>query len=263
MTPYRAKKRLGQNFLKSPEITQRIIELVNPEPNDLIIEIGPGRGALTRKLAESKARVVAVEFDRDLIGYLRKLAKRFGNVEVVPQDFLTFEPPPEKFKLVGNLPFNITSPVIEWAQQYRESIAQACLMVQKEMARRLGSSPGSRDWSPLAIFTRLSFAVEVCFDVSPRHFTPPPKVTSTVVRLWPRQKVEVSHPDRFEKLVRLSFKQRRKTLLNNLLGELPVKREVMTEILGEAGLDQRSRAEHVTIEQFLQLTNVLVGRNIL
>ena len=260
MPAYHAKKRLGQNFLQSKAVIDRVIELVAPEPDDAIVEIGPGQGALTLPLAASGATVWAVEFDRDLIGYLSALLSGHRNVHLINGDFLKFNPTAQqldRFKLVGNLPYNITSPVIDWCLRYRENLVSAVLMVQKELGARISASPGSKDWSPLAIFTQSAFTVERMFDVAPTNFRPKPEVTSTVIKLTPIHdgRTEVSGP--FERVVRASFGHRRKTLLNNLVSALASDTRLTAEILAELGLAARTRAEELSIDQFLTLTAAL------
>jgi len=266
VSDYRAKKRLGQNFLKSKAIVDRVLGLVAPGKNDCIVEIGPGRGALTMPLAESSASVWAIEFDRDLILYLASLLTNYPNVRLINGDFLDFDPTAanlDRFKLVGNLPFNITSPVLDWCLKYRDRLECAVLMVQRELGARIAGSPGSKDWSPLAIFTQSAFRVERCFDVAPSHFIPVPEVTSTVLRLIPHAKPLVPVSTQFEKVVRASFRQRRKLLVNNLIPEVIPDGFTATEILNKIGLGGKARAEEVTIEQFLQLTTELLERKLI
>jgi len=266
MSTLRPKKRLGQHFLKSPDIVKKILDLIEPRADQTIVEIGPGRGALTFPLVASGAEVVAIEFDRDAARYLsRRLAKK-SNLKVVNQDFLTFEPDSVglvKFTLVGNLPFNITSPVIDWAINHRSMIESACFMVQKEMAARLCAEPNSKDWSPLSIFTQLHFEVVHCFDVAPEHFQPKPKVTSTVITLTPKEKVQIKHSAQFEKVVRTSFRHRRKLLINNLVPDIISQAQAAREILRKLGLPENCRAEQLTTTQFLTLTERLIARKIL
>jgi 16S rRNA (adenine1518-N6/adenine1519-N6)-dimethyltransferase len=257
---YRAKKRLGQNFLKTRSVIDRVIAELDLKARDTVVEIGPGRGALTLPLAESGATVCAVEFDRDLQGYLQALMKTYPRVEILAQDFLTFTPDQlkaDRFKLIGNLPYNITSPVVDWCLKYRDRIEIAVLMVQKELGERLAAEPGSRDWSPLSIFTRLGFEVEARFEVAPKHFRPAPQVTSTVLRLTPRAKSTPIGPE-FDRVVRAAFKQRRKQLVNNLVVGLSAAPESIREVLEKLLLDPKARAESLTIDQFLQLTETLV-----
>ena len=254
MSGYRAKKRLGQNFLKSSEVIAGIVAQLDLDENSTVIEIGSGRGSLTLPLAESGARVIAVEFDQDLIGYLGKLMRKFKNVEVVRADFLTYQPAIENYRVVGNIPYNISSPVIDWLVAHRGSVEMAALMVQKEVASRLAASPGSKDWSPLAIFTQLEFDVRIAFEVPPDSFSPPPEVTSAVVVLTPRPRIETGNRQHFETIVRAAFKQRRKQLVNNLSAEFENSSEQVLRALESVGVAPTARAEQLTIEQFIKLT---------
>lgn len=265
MPTYHAKKRLGQNFLKTKPVIDRVVSLVAPEPKDVIVEIGPGRGALTLPLAESGATIWAVEFDRDLMGYLTSLLSKHPNVHLVNDDFLKFDPDLEKlddFKLVGNLPYNITSPVLDWCLKYQTRILRAVLMVQRELGARIAASSGTRDWSPLSIFTQSAFEVESVFDVAPSHFHPRPEVTSSVLKLTPRPINPAVATGQFERVVRMSFLHRRKTLANNLVPDLIPNTSFAQEILAEIGLPVKIRAEEVSIDRFLTLTAVLGKHNL-
>jgi 16S rRNA (adenine1518-N6/adenine1519-N6)-dimethyltransferase len=260
---YRAKKRLGQNFLKSSEVIDKIIESINLQPEDTIIEIGPGRGALTLPLAETGAKIIAVEYDRDLKGYLGKLLSKYSNVELIHGDFLEYVPTVIDYILVGNLPYNISSPVIEWATRNHNDIKDCYLMMQKEVADRLNSTPGSKDWSPLAIMTKIYFKVFSLFEIAPKHFKPQPKVTSSLVKLEP-QEIKTNTDFRlFEKVVRYSFQQRRKTLMNNLVPTIIKTSDEANIIFDKLDLSSKSRAEQLTVEQFLNLTDLLMKHNIL
>jgi 16S rRNA (adenine1518-N6/adenine1519-N6)-dimethyltransferase len=257
---YHAKKRLGQNFLKTDSVIDRVIGLVGPKPEDTIVEIGPGRGALTLPLTDSGATVWAVEFDRDLIGYLTALLRDRSNVKLIHDDFLNFDPaqvPSEHFKLVGNLPFNITSPVIDWCLRYLPRLSCAVLMVQRELGARIAASPGGKDWSPLSILTQMVFDVEQVFDVAPSNFHPRPEVTSTVLKLTPRAVARPELPAGFERVVRASFRQRRKLLANNLGSEIDADHATLAAVLAESGLPGTARAEGISIDQFLTLTQAL------
>ena len=260
MSRDRAKKRFGQNFLTSGEIITKIIEAIAPRAGDTIIEVGPGKGALTIPLAESGAKIIAVEFDRDLADYAKDCLKKFTNVTVVQMDFLKFEPNEfalSNFKLCGNLPFNITSPVIDWIVLHRSQIQRAVIMMQKEVALRLASKPNSKDWSPLAIFTQLHFDIQILFNVGPQHFIPSPKVTSAVVELTPKVSHEIQNYSEFEQLVRTSFRQRRKQLMNNLVPILIPTVPAAEEIFEQLGLNRKIRAEEISTETFLELTKLL------
>ena len=263
MSRYRAKKRLGQNFLKTASVISKIIEAIAPQDKQHIIEIGSGRGALTLPLAESGVPLVAVEFDSDLIGYLTKLMEKYPHVTIVNLDFLTYEPEIENYTLVGNLPYNITSPVIEYACEHIDQIESAYFMTQKEVAVRVCSQPGTKDWSPLAIFSQLYFDINLLFDISPKHFSPPPQVTSSLIELLPKAKREIEQREVFTALVRQAFHQRRKTLLNNLVPAVTGDAEVVRKLLAQSELDEKVRAEQVSTEQFLTLTNLFVKHKLI
>ncbi|MEA3296626.1 MAG: 16S rRNA (adenine(1518)-N(6)/adenine(1519)-N(6))-dimethyltransferase RsmA [candidate division Zixibacteria bacterium] len=266
MSRYHPKKRLGQNFLKSDEIIRRIVDLVNPRSGQVLVEIGPGQGALTLPLARSGATIVAVEIDNDLIGYLEKSLGQYENVRIVNQDFLLFDPVEtgiDKFTLVGNLPYHISSPVMEWIAKRSRMLEQVFLMVQKEVAERLCSSPGSKGWSPLSIFTQLLFDVTNCFTVRPVHFHPRPKVSSTVIKLTPKEELEIRYRTEFERVVRYSFRQRRKLLKNNLVPEIITDTDTALEYFAKVDLPSNTRAEQVTTEHFLKLTDLLVSERYL
>jgi 16S rRNA (adenine1518-N6/adenine1519-N6)-dimethyltransferase len=263
---YRAKKRLGQNFLKSETVINRLIELVDPIRHSTIVEIGPGRGAITLPLAVAGATIAAVEFDRDLIPYLTKLLAKYGNVRIIHDDFLKCVPDDfgrEPFYLVGNLPYNITSPVVEWICRHRSRLLGACLMVQKEVALRLTATPPGKDWSPLSIFTQLYFAAEYCFQVAPSGFTPQPQVSSAVLRLVPAAARDIPHPCAFEAVVRQAFERRRKTLVNNLVPDIIPDSSAAVSLIGRLGWPANTRAEQLTTEQFLELTDSLVTNGFL
>jgi 16S rRNA (adenine1518-N6/adenine1519-N6)-dimethyltransferase len=260
VSPYRAKKRLGQHFLKSDAIVARIVELADLRPSETVLEIGPGRGRLTLPLAETGARVVAVEFDRDLLGYLTKLISGYPNVEILHTDFLTMEPSAHglnQFTLVGNIPYNITSPVMAWCVRHQQRMRKGLLMVQKEMALRIAGKPGSKGWSPLAINTQVRFDVAVSLEVAARHFNPPPAVTSAVIELTPHTRPLGVPYEKLDRVTRAAFQQRRKMLVNNLAPELLSDPEAGREVLERLGLPTNVRAEQMTIEQFVRLTLAL------
>ena len=266
MAPYHPKKRLGQNFLESEDVIRRVVELVDANAGATVIEIGPGRGALTLPLARTGVRLLAVEFDRDLISYLEKLTKKQINVEIINTDFLRYEPNPEsipRFTLVGNIAYNITSPVLEWCARYRDRISRVVLMLQKELAARVCSKPGSRDWSPLAVFTQLYFDVRYCFDVPASSFRPEPKVSSAVITLSAMERAIKTDLSSMQRVVRAAFRHRRKLLMNNLIPDIIPSASVAGEIAAELSLSDTCRAEEMSIDLFLKLTDCLISRNIL
>lgn len=262
MSSYRPRKRFGQHFLASSDILNRLLSLIIPQDDQLIVEIGPGRGVLTRPLVRTGARLIAVEFDRDLFAELQDELGDNDRVEIVNTDFVKWQPPEQRFRLVGNIPYNITSPVIDWCCRYRERIIDVHLMVQRELARRLAASPGSKDWSPLSIVSQLHFEVKGEFDVPPDAFDPPPEVVSAVVTLRP---TETPLPDDYPELarvVRASFAQRRKTLLNNLVPSFHQNAARIRAVLEALELPASVRAEELSIDQFLRLTRILARDSI-
>lgn len=264
MSSVHAKKRFGQHFLISDKIITGIVNLIEPDNDIPIIEIGPGRGALTVPLSQKKAAVLAVEYERSAYRHLEKTISG-SKVTLINKDFLALTDDDIRFKqykLVGNLPYNITSPVIDWAVRHHGEILMAVFMLQKEVALRLTSSSGSRHWSPMAIMTQLYYKVEYCFDVSPRNFEPPPKVNSAVVKLTPKKKVPVRHYREFEKVVRSSFRQRRKLLVNNLVPEIIVDSITARDLVKQTGLKENVRAEEVPTDKFLELTERIVEHKI-
>ena len=264
MAELRARKRFGQNFLVAGPTIAKIVGLINPQAGEHIIEVGPGRGALTFPMADSGAHVYAVEIDRDLVAYLREQSSERDNVTIIEGDFLAYEPPDDfkRFVLVGNLPYNITSPTVDWCVRYHERIERIVFMVQAELAARLCGKPGSKDWSPLSIFTQMLFDVKQCFKVGPGNFRPQPKVQSAIITLTPRGEDGITPTPEMDRVVRTAFKHRRKMLVNNLTQEIVPDHDIAVEVLGEIGLKASCRAEELTIDQFLTLTELLRARKL-
>ena len=266
MTKSRLKKRFGQHLLIEAATINRIIELVAPAPGMTILEIGPGQGAITIPMAETGATVYAVEFDRDMVKDLSRTLQRYDNATVIERDILKFDPavlPPGGMTIAGNLPYNITSPIIEWIVSNRSLVDRAVLMMQREVAERLSAGPGGKDWAPISIFTQLHFKIDFQFKVSPSHFEPPPGVWSAVVTLEPVEPPAIKYYAAFDKLVRAAFIRRRKQIVNNLTAAFPVANAVCREILEECGLDVQIRAEQVTTGEFIKLTDLFVSRNLI
>jgi len=235
-------QKLGQHFLIKGSILQRIAAAACPDPVPLVIEIGPGRGALTEKLLERAERVVAIELDPYLVEHLR--AKFDSRLEVVHSDVLEADltqwgPAP----IVGNLPYYITSPILE--RVVRLDFPRAVFLMQKEVAERLAAGPGSRNYGYLTVQTALFARIRMLFGVKPGAFQPPPKVDSAVVLLEPRD-TPVENPDKFLEFVSACFRQKRKTLRNNLAAVYG--KELLDELPG-AG----KRAEQLSIEDLIAL----------
>ncbi|MBN4056678.1 ribosomal RNA small subunit methyltransferase A [bacterium AH-315-J21] len=270
MNDFRAKKRFGQHLLRFPADARRIAGLLRDKTGEdpkTIIEIGPGGGALTMELVAMypASEIIAIEFDRDLLQSLEKQFAGADNLRFIQQDIVTVDLSEiaKDAYVVGNLPYNISAPIMQWTLSQRSSIGKVVYMLQREVARRLCSSPNSKDWSPLAIQTQLRFNVEPGFDLAPERFTPPPKVHSSVFTLTPRSTVE-NYPEfaedsatEFEKLVRNAFGSRRKTLVNNLMGKYKYSRTEVTAMLKALGFDERIRAEQLSINDFVKLLRAL------
>jgi 16S rRNA (adenine1518-N6/adenine1519-N6)-dimethyltransferase len=251
------KKRYGQHFLSDRNILQRIVRLAAISHVDTVLEIGPGAGALTRELAAAAQRVVAIEIDRDLIPQLR--AQMAATVEIVEADALDadFEKlAGDRFHVVGNLPYNVATPLLKRFIDYRANILDVTIMLQKEVAERIRAKPGSSDYGPLSVLVQYYAKPVWGFTVPPGAFTPRPKVDSAVLRLeW---KPGVRDARDFTDFVHRAFGSRRKKLANNL-GVIFAgrQRDEILEALKGAGVSPDARAETLTIEQFLHVYNQL------
>jgi 16S rRNA (adenine1518-N6/adenine1519-N6)-dimethyltransferase len=256
---------LGQHFLKSRGVLEKIVSLVDPQKDDLILEIGAGKGALTIPLAERGGSIIAVEKDPNLASYLRQIS--LPNLHVVEGDVLTlgFRDLLKKenagvshIKVAGNLPYSISSPLLFKIIQEREALERCVLLIQKEVAERICAGPGTKKYAPISILVSIYFLAGIHFIVAPGAFAPPPRVDSAVLSLTRRPKpLFPVYDDRpFLAFLRKCFGQRRKTLFNNLTAAgYPAAR------LGEAfvaiGLERKVRPEHVDIGSFVALCNFL------
>lgn len=254
------KKRFSQVFLADKKIVRKIVDLLEITEEDTVFEIGSGRGTLTEPIAKTGARLFSFEIDRDLIDNLEKKFKKFENVSIINQDFLETDPTKYfdgKFKLIGNIPYDITSPLLDWMIQYQELISLAVITTQKELAQRIASKPGGRSWAPISIFCQCAFDVQSVFDISPKAFYPPPKITSSTMAFKPREKYQIDDRAYFEKIVRQSFLHRRKQLVNNL-SQLPeIEKSKLEDILSEINLNKNCRAEQIDIKGFIRLAEML------
>ena len=251
------RKRLGQHFLTDPRILRRIVDFADPGAGSTVVEIGPGRGHLTRVLAERAGRVIAIEVDPDLAGPLR--AAMPPNVEILGRDALEIDFPAlagEAYAVVANLPYNIATPLIERFIQARKRISSVTVLVQKEVAERILASPGTRVYGPLSVGIQHYAIPKGGFQVAPGAFRPPPKVHSRVVRLdW---RAHVADVPGFRTFVGGAFSSRRKKLFNNLIAMFPGKgKEELAAALTACGLPPDIRPEGLTPGQFLALWRIL------
>lgn len=257
MSAHHPRKRFGQHFLRDRGVIGRIVDALTPRPGETIVEIGPGEGALTRALIERVVPLHAVELDRDLAAHLRD---QFPSDQLVVHqaDALDFNfrglaPPGRSLRLVGNLPYNISTPLLFHLLDQTDCIHDMLFMLQKEVVDRLAARPDTGDYGRLSVMIQLRLRAEPLFDVAPRAFFPPPKVESTVVRLTSHATppVQLHRPEAFTQLVKAAFASRRKTLRNNL------KTVITGDRLGALGIDPNRRAETLTLEEFARIANAL------
>lgn len=254
-----AKKSLGQHFLHERHYIDRIVQAVDPKPGDTLVEIGPGQGAITFPLLRRHGALTAIEFDRDLIAPLTAAAQGVGELTIIHRDVLSVDftelAAGRTLRLVGNLPYNLSSPILFHALDHAASIADMHFMLQKEVVDRMAAGPGSKVYGRLSVMLQAYCEVTPLFVVPPGAFSPPPKVDSAVVRLVPRDpaRIEVRDPKRLEAVVRAAFGQRRKTLRNALSGVCEV-----TQIEA-AGIRPDARAEQVAVRDFIALANLPHG----
>jgi 16S rRNA (adenine1518-N6/adenine1519-N6)-dimethyltransferase len=248
-------RRLGQHFLRAAWV-ERLLRVIDPRPNEVFLEIGPGTGALTLPLAARSARVVAVEIDANLAARLRGRAP--ANVEIVEADALkadlaAFAPPGAR--LVGNLPYYISSPLLRRFLDLRGRVRDVHVLLQEEVARRVASPPGSKEYGILSVLYALWTDTDLPLRVPPGAFDPPPKVSSALLRarMRPRPRAEVLNPEGFHRLLEAAFARRRRTLENNLQDSyLNLK-----EHLKLLNIEGSRRAETLSVEEFARLANGL------
>jgi 16S rRNA (adenine1518-N6/adenine1519-N6)-dimethyltransferase len=253
-----AKKHLGQHFLHERGIIDKIVLAVNPQPGDRLVEIGPGQGAITFPLLDRHHALTVIEFDRDLIAPLTAAARAHGELTVIHRDVLEVDftalasETDGQIRLVGNLPYNLSSPILFHALDHAAAIRDMHFMLQKEVVDRMAAAPGSKVYGRLSVMLQAYCAVTPLFKVAPGAFRPPPKVDSAVVRLVPRapESIGVADPRRFAHVVRAAFGQRRKTLRNALNGVAD------TAQIEAAGLRPDARAEQIDVAGFVRLANL-------
>ena len=258
---HQPRKRFGQNFLQDDAVIQGIARAINPSSEDHLVEIGPGQGALTQALVTSGCQFDAIELDRDLTTTLLaafSIHKRFTlhSADALNVDYGSFVQNGETLRIVGNLPYNISTPLIFKLLDQADIITDMHFMLQKEVVERLAASPGSKNWGRLGIMAQLRCEVTHLFDVPPEAFYPPPKVQSAIVRLVPRPVSPYPKHDvkAVSGVVQLAFSQRRKTLRNNFKGVFD------DEQLRSLGIDPGDRAELLGIEQFIALAELRAGQ---
>lgn len=263
------QKKFGQNFLIDTSVLDRIISAAEITKDDCVLEIGPGIGTMTQYLAESAREVVAVEIDKNLIPILGETLAEYENVTILNEDILKVDVNKiveEKnggrpIKVVANLPYYITTPIIMGLFENYIPLKSITIMVQKEVADRMQVGPGTKDYGALSLAVQYYAKPEIVANVPPNCFIPRPNVGSAVIRLtrYEQPPVEVRDEKKMFSLIRASFNQRRKTLVNGLgnASELSVSKEQVLEALEKMGLSSTVRGEALTLEQFAELSNLL------
>ena len=249
------RRALGQHFLRDAAVARAIVDLLAPAAADLVVEIGPGEGALTEHLARRAGRLVALEVDRALVERLRR---RLPTVEVVEADARTWDygtlarPPGGRVLVAGNLPYSVGKPILQALVEARTAIDAMAVMLQLEVAERVAATPGSKTYGSLSVLTQVYCDVRIALRVPPGAFRPPPKVESAVLHLRPlaAPRVDATAQRRFHAVVRAAFAQRRKMLANALAAGLGVSVEVAREAISGAGVDPGRRAETLDIKEF-------------
>ena len=254
-----AKKRFGQHFLHDTQVIDRILRALAPAPGDRVVEIGPGRGALTLPLLRRHGSLTAIEFDRDLLAPLRAAAAPLGALELIAADVLKVDftalAAGGSLRLVGNLPYNISSPILFHALDHAAAIRDMHFMLQKEVVERMASGPGNKVYGRLSVTLQALCEVTPLFTIGPGAFQPPPKVDSAVVRLVPKAASSIGIVDRqlFARVVHDAFGQRRKTLRNALSMVCDA------TALERAGIRPDLRAEQLPVAAFITLANQLAA----
>ncbi|WP_143450844.1 16S rRNA (adenine(1518)-N(6)/adenine(1519)-N(6))-dimethyltransferase RsmA, partial [Limosilactobacillus reuteri] len=273
------KKSFGQNFLTDLNVLKNIVEAADITDNDNVIEIGPGIGALTEQLAQAAGEVLALEIDQDLIPVLKEVLSPYDNVKVINQDVLQanlpelikkeFKDPSRPIKVVANLPYYITSPILMNLLASPVEWATICVMMQKEVAQRLTAKPGTKQYGALTLAIEYQMQAKIAFDVSRKVFVPSPNVDSAIVVLTPRTNPLPVQPFDKQKLfgfIRGCFAHRRKSLWNNLqsvIGKDPAVKEKMTAVLAQLDISPKISPEKLTLAQFIELAIDLQSQNLL
>lgn len=255
MNTHTPRKRFSQNFLKNKHIIERIVQAIAPQVGEHLVEIGPGLGALTQFILPKVGQMEAIELDRDLITPLTENCRPLGELKIYSADALKFDfatltEEPHTLRIIGNLPYQISTPLLFHLIEYMPLIRDLHFMLQKEVVERMAGKPHTKSYGRLSVMLQYHFDVEPLFLVPPSAFFPVPKVTSQIVRLKPKLRDSVARDyDRFAHIVKQAFNYRRKTLHNSLQDEINI------QTLTDLGIDLKSRPEELTVEDFVNISN--------
>ena len=263
MKNLRPLKRLGQHFLKDARMASDIVEIAEIEADDTVLEIGSGHGVLTPLIAERAGNLIAIEIDKRLCTILNETLRPYKNVKLIQADFLKVDLSTLQLnfgtKVIGNLPYYITTPIIMKLLEARNYISSITVMVQKEVAQRIVARAGESNYGVLSIATSYSADASIKMPVPPEVFTPRPKIASSILKLevLKEPRVKVDDEKFFFRTVKGAFAQRRKMLGNSLTHSLHVKKELIRDVLGTLGIDAASRPQTLSIEEFASISNAL------
>ena len=248
------RKRFGQNFLTDQNVLSDIIRVIAPAAGDNMVEIGPGQGAMTALLLAHLSRLNVVELDRDLVAMLQKKFSPdkliIHSGDALQFDFGALQPTQGKLRIVGNLPYNISSPLLFHLTQYAQQVEDQHFMLQKEVVQRMVAPPGGKDYGRLSVMLQWRYQMEMLFIVPPTAFDPPPKVDSAIVRMRPIESPLACEQARLEQVVTQAFSQRRKVIRNSL-SSLFTEQQLIA-----AGIDPQARPETISLEQYVALTHL-------
>lgn len=264
---FRFKKKFGQNFITDPGILKKIVDTGDISREDVIVEIGPGAGTLTKAIAREAKQVIAIEIDKDLIPILEENLAEFENVSIIEGDALKINldqlveeetGQSKPYKVIANLPYYITSPLVMHFLESEFNIKRIVIMVQKEVAQRFSAEPGTKDYGALTVSLNFYTKPSIAFYVSRNVFMPKPEVDSAVVDLEVREEppYQLNDLNMLRRLVKAAFNQRRKTL-NNALKTLNIDKDKIAQLLHEANIDPKRRGETLTLEEFVRVANRL------
>jgi 16S rRNA (adenine1518-N6/adenine1519-N6)-dimethyltransferase len=256
MKLHHPRKRFGQHFLHDANVIGKIINSIHPLPTEFLVEIGPGLGALTRPLLKHINHLTLIEIDRDLARQLQEDSSISEKIKIFQQDAMKFDysflsDKSQLLRIVGNLPYNISTPLLFHLVKFTSVIQDMHFMLQKEVAQRLGALPRSHAYGRLSVMMQYFCKINYLFDVPPGAFSPPPKVDSAVIRLTPYKELPFTaqDPQKLAEIVRHAFNQRRKTLRNSLHGL------ISSETLIQCGIKPEARAEELTVQDYVSISN--------
>jgi 16S rRNA (adenine1518-N6/adenine1519-N6)-dimethyltransferase len=250
----KAKKSFGQHFLSNRKYAERIVEAIDPKPGDNVLEIGPGKGALTKILLEKRCLITAIEYDQPLAAFLENELADNKNLKILAGDFLDIGSRKFQFplKIIGNIPYNITKEILDKLFEFKNILICAVLTVQTEIAQKLVAKPSAKDYGLLTLMVKSSFDARILFGVPRKVFSPPPKVTSKTIKLIPVSS-PVDNLPAFREFLSGCYKQKRKTLANSMQFGLTLPKSNCESFLKQAGLATDIRPEQLTLDEYAKL----------